>query len=91
MEKLIAAHSRHIDRDANLLTRLDLLGMVLGPLIGILLYEYGFLTLLYIAATFYLCNAYYFLTSRLFSFTPDPRRKIKSTRLTPRKKNYSHY
>ncbi|QOL13149.1 MFS transporter [Dickeya dianthicola] len=72
VEKLIAAHSRHIDRDANLLTRLDLLGMVLGPLIGMLLYEYGFLTLLYIAATFYLCNAYYFLTSRLFSFTPDP-------------------
>ncbi|RNM25509.1 MFS transporter [Dickeya undicola] len=71
VEKLIAARSRHIARDANLLTRLDLLGMVLGPLIGILLYEYGFLTLLYIAATFYVCNAYYFLTSRLFSFTPD--------------------
>ncbi|WP_448622851.1 MFS transporter [Dickeya fangzhongdai] len=87
VEKLIAAHSRHIDRDANLLTRLDLLGMVLGPLIGILLYEYGFLTLLYIAATFYLCNAYYFLTSRLFSFTPDPapENKINSPRPAPKK------
>ncbi|MBP2836861.1 MFS transporter [Dickeya parazeae] len=71
VEKLIAAHSRHIDRDANVLTRLDLLGMVLGPLIGMVLYEYGFLTLLYIAATLYLCNAYYFLTSRLFTFTSD--------------------
>ncbi|ACT08424.1 major facilitator superfamily MFS_1 [Dickeya chrysanthemi Ech1591] len=79
VEKLIAAYSRHIDRDANLLTRLDLLGMVLGPLVGMLLYEYGFLTLLYIAATLYLCNAYYFLTSRLFNFTPDfsPKNKIR--------------
>ncbi|QDX31476.1 MFS transporter [Dickeya poaceiphila] len=88
VEKLIAAHSRYIDRDANLLTRLDLLGMVLGPVMGMLLYEYGFLTLLYIAATLYLCNAYYFLTSRLFSSTSEfsPKNKIKASHSAPKKR-----
>ncbi|MGM3173010.1 MFS transporter [Dickeya lacustris] len=71
MEKLIALRSQQLDRDANLLTRLDLLGMVFGPVIGMLLYEYSFITLLYIAATLYLCNAYYFLTSRLFTYTSE--------------------
>lgn len=66
-EKLIATLSHHIERDSNRLTRLDLLGMVVGPLLGMLLYEYGFMTLLFIAATLYLCNAYYFLT---FKMTP---------------------
>lgn len=79
MEKLIALRSQQLDRDANLLTRLDLLGMVLGPIIGMLLYEYSFITLLYIAATLYLCNAYYFLTSRLFTSTPEYSQDNKET------------
>ncbi|ACS87253.1 MFS transporter [Musicola paradisiaca] len=71
MEKLIAGRSRRIEHDANLLTRLDLLGMIVGPALGMLLFEYGFVTLLYISATCYLCNAYYFLTARLFSASPE--------------------
>lgn len=63
-EKLIATFSRHVNKDANLLTRADLLGCVIGPLLGILFYDSGYMTILFIAATGYLINAYYFLTTQ---------------------------
>lgn len=63
-EKLIATFSRDVNKDANLLTRADLLGCIVGPLLGILFYDSGYMTILFIAATGYLINAYYFLTTQ---------------------------
>ncbi|RAT13140.1 MULTISPECIES: MFS transporter [Lonsdalea] len=60
-EKWIAAYSQDVNKDAYLLTRADLLGCIVGPLLGILFYDSGYMTILFIAATCYLINAYYFL------------------------------
>lgn len=63
-EKLIATFSHNVNKDANLLTRADLFGCIVGPLLGILFYDSGYMTILFIAATGYLINAYYFLTTQ---------------------------
>ncbi|MFP1742975.1 MFS transporter [Lonsdalea quercina] len=63
-EKLIATFSQDVNKDANLLTRADLTGFIAGPLLGILFYDSGYMTILFIAATGYLINAYYFLTTQ---------------------------
>ncbi|MFP1799493.1 MFS transporter [Lonsdalea quercina] len=77
IEKLIAAYSQDVNKDANLLTRADLTGFIVGPLMGILFYDSGYMTILFIAATGYLINSYYFLTTQHLtldtksaSFTP---------------------
>jgi hypothetical protein len=56
-EKMIALVSREVDRDVNILCRIDQLAMVTGPLIGFIGYSAGAVTLLALAAALYGINA----------------------------------
>lgn len=67
-EKIIAVRPQHLDRDANRLSRLDQLGMVLGPLLGMVFFSTGYTLLLALAASLYLANAVFFL---MYSGIPD--------------------
>ncbi|MBF8780704.1 MFS transporter [Pseudomonas fulva] len=56
-EKMIALVSRDVDRDVNLLCRLDQSAMIIGPLAGFVGYTAGALALLMVAAVMYAINA----------------------------------
>lgn len=62
-EKMIALVSREVDRDVNILCRIDQLAMVTGPLIGFIGYSAGAVTLLALAAALYGINAGCYLFS----------------------------
>ncbi|WP_287814464.1 MFS transporter [Pseudomonas sp.] len=72
-EKIIAARPQHLDRDANRLSRLDQGGMVLGPLLGMMLFTTGYTLLLALAASLYLANALFFLFYTGLPDTADKR------------------
>lgn len=59
-EKLIAMLSKQREHHVNLMARMDFLGMIIGPVVGMLLIDYGYKTLLLIPCVFYLINAWYF-------------------------------
>lgn len=59
-EKIISLISQDKEHHANLLSRMDFLGMVIGPLIGISLIDYGYHYLLFLPCTLYLGNAIFF-------------------------------
>lgn len=61
-EKMIALVSCDVDRDVNMLCRIDQLAMILGPLLGFIVYGTSATTLLVVAACLYAVNAgcYYF-------------------------------
>ncbi|MBJ9977034.1 MFS transporter [Pseudomonas sp. S75] len=69
-EKMIALVSRDVDRDVNLLCRIDQLAMVTGPLCGFLCYGAGVEALLLLAAALYATNALCYARSRMI---PDNR------------------
>lgn len=69
-EKMIALVSRDVDRDVNLLCRIDQLAMVTGPLCGFLCYAAGVEALLLLAAVLYVSNALCYAFSRV---VPDNR------------------
>ncbi|KOC91959.1 MFS transporter [Winslowiella iniecta] len=59
-EKLIATLSVQREHHVNLMARMDFLGMIIGPIVGMLLIDYGYKNLLLIPCVFYLINAWYF-------------------------------
>lgn len=59
-EKLIAMLSTQREHHVNLMARMDFLGMIIGPIVGMLLIDYGYKNLLLIPCVFYLLNAWYF-------------------------------
>lgn len=63
-EKMIALASKDIDRDVNLLSRIDQLAMITGPLTGFMGYSGGAVTLLAVAGCLYALNAVCFLFGR---------------------------
>ncbi|WP_342650281.1 MFS transporter [Pseudomonas sp. REB1044] len=69
-EKMIALVSRDVDRDVNLLCRIDQLAMITGPLCGFLCYAAGVEALLLLAAVLYVSNALCYAFSRA---VPDNR------------------
>lgn len=82
-EKLIAFISKNVAKDANLLTRLDLVGMILGPILGMLFYHAGFILLLVVVALFYLANSLYFLISQAIPDTAQPEIAMPGIALSP--------
>ncbi|MEQ5178170.1 MULTISPECIES: MFS transporter [Proteus] len=60
-EKIIALISHHKEHHINLMSRMDFLGMVIGPLLGIVLIDFGYKYLLVIPCLFYFINAIFFL------------------------------
>ncbi|WP_017906491.1 MFS transporter [Pseudomonas asplenii] len=63
-EKLVATLSRAREHHVNLISRVDFLGMIVGPVVGMLLIDFGYKYLLVIPCTFYLLNAGYFSRMR---------------------------
>ncbi|WP_263261227.1 MFS transporter [Pseudomonas sp. RIT-PI-S] len=63
-EKMIALASKNIDRDVNILCRIDQLAMVIGPVAGLAGYATGVINLLLLTAAMYAVNgACYFFIS----------------------------
>lgn len=60
-EKLIALKSNYREHHINIMSRIDFLGMIIGPLIGMLLIDIGYKVLLFIPIIFYFMNALFFL------------------------------
>jgi MFS family permease len=61
-EKIISQFSEDKEHHANLMSRMDFLGMILGPLIGMLMIDYGYQYLLLLPCVLYLSNAIFFYT-----------------------------
>ncbi|MGM3183633.1 MFS transporter [Dickeya oryzae] len=59
-EKLVSSLSKTKDHHANLISRMDFLGMIVGPLMGMLLIDYGFKIALILPCVFYTMNAVFF-------------------------------
>ncbi|MBG3080785.1 MFS transporter [Proteus mirabilis] len=60
-EKIIASISNNKEHHINMMSRMDFLGMIIGPLIGIFFIDYGYKYLLVIPVIFYFINACFFL------------------------------
>lgn len=60
-EKMIALVSKNIEHDINIITRLDQLAMIIGPLVGVIFFTSGFQLLIIIAILIYFANALFFL------------------------------
>lgn len=60
-EKIIALISHHKEYHINLMSRMDFLGMVIGPSVGIVFIDFGYKYLLIIPCLFYFINAIFFL------------------------------
>lgn len=60
-EKIIALISHHKEYHINLMSRMDFLGMIIGPFIGIVFIDLGYKYLLVIPCLFYFINAIFFL------------------------------
>lgn len=56
-EKMIALASTHIDRDVNVLSRIDQLAMIVGPMAGFIGYSAGVVPLLALVGGLYALNA----------------------------------
>ncbi|WP_409521670.1 MFS transporter [Pantoea sp.] len=61
-EKIISLVSEDKEHHANLISRMDFLGMILGPLIGMIMIDYGYQYLLLLPCVLYLSNAIFFYT-----------------------------
>ncbi|WP_231986139.1 MFS transporter [Pseudomonas asplenii] len=72
-EKIIATLSRAREHHINLMSRMDFLAMVIGPVVGILLIDFGYKYLLIIPCLLYFLNAGYFSWVRL-----NPIKKVNS-------------
>lgn len=75
-EKIIALISDYKEHHINMISRMDFLGMVIGPLIGIIFIDYGYKYLLFIPCLFYLINIFFFL----FSYTEKKAIKEDETK-----------
>lgn len=64
-EKIIALLSTRKSHDVNVLSRLDFIGMIVGPTVGLLFIDFGYKLLLLVPCLFYLINAAFFLCVRL--------------------------
>lgn len=64
-EKIIAVLSKDKCRHVNIMSRIDFLGMITGPLIGMLLIDLGYKYLLIVPCFFYLLNAVFFVFSNM--------------------------
>lgn len=73
-EKIIAVLSKNKSHHVNLMSRIDCLGMITGPLIGILLIDLGYKYLLIVPFLFYLFNAVFFVFTKM---KPD-KKHVKS-------------
>lgn len=60
-EKIVASISNNKEHHINMMSRMDFLGMIIGPLIGIFFIDYGYKYLLVIPVIFYFINACFFL------------------------------
>ncbi|MEQ4988312.1 MFS transporter [Proteus sp. fly-1089] len=60
-EKIVASISNNKEHHINMMSRMDFLGMIIGPLIGIFFIDYGYKYLLVIPVMFYFINACFFL------------------------------
>lgn len=69
-EKMIALASQAIDRDVNLLCRVDQLAMVAGPLLGFIGFTAGAVSLLSVAAAMYAINGVCYFFSRSIPKNP---------------------
>lgn len=81
-EKMISLKSGNIEKDSNLISRLDLLGMILWPIIGIIFFEYGFKFLLLLSSIIYGLNALFFIFSSVIPKNEQHYNKIKLTLLS---------
>lgn len=63
-EKIIALLSQQKELHVNLISRMDFLGMVIGPIIGMLLIDIGYQYILFISCLLYFSNACYFLFTK---------------------------
>lgn len=63
-EKIIALLSQRKEHHVNLISRMDFLGMVIGPIIGMLLLDIGYQYILFIPCLLYFSNAGYFLFTK---------------------------
>lgn len=64
-EKIIAILSKDKDHHVNIISRIDFLGMIMGPLIGMALIDIGYRSLLMVPCLFYLLNAIFFVFSKI--------------------------
>ncbi len=78
-EKMISLISINVEKDANLITRLDLFAMMLGPIIGMFCYDIGYPSLIIIAASAYLINALFFLFNAKI---PKEKKHIDKVKIT---------
>ncbi|MDM3866952.1 MFS transporter [Proteus faecis] len=60
-EKIIALISHDREHHINIMSRIDFLGMIIGPLIGIIFIDFGYQYLIIIPCVFYFINAIFFL------------------------------
>ncbi|UYA58823.1 MFS transporter [Pectobacterium colocasium] len=63
-EKLVSLLSKRKEHHANLISRMDFMGMIIGPLMGILLIDHGFRMLLIIPCILYITNAAFFFLEK---------------------------
>lgn len=75
-EKIIALMSHYKEHHINIMSRMDFLGMIIGPLIGMLFIENGYRYLLIIPCLFYFINAVFFLF-----FYLEPKESHAATQL----------
>ncbi|MER2472821.1 MFS transporter [Photorhabdus laumondii] len=60
-EKIIAILSIHKEHHVNLMARMDFLGMIIGPIVGMLFIDMGYKYILLMPCLFYFFNAGYFI------------------------------
>lgn len=66
-EKLMSVYSKNLDKDANILSRMDFLGMVLGPAVGMAMYGLGSGYLIFFVSMLYAANCLYFVRQKRWS------------------------
>ncbi|WP_176042093.1 MFS transporter [Burkholderia stabilis] len=64
-EKIVSLLSENKAHHANVISRLDFLGMVIGPMVGMALLDFGYSIPLAIASLFYFLNAIFFVFVRI--------------------------
>lgn len=90
-EKIVSILSKSREHHANLISRMDFAGMVAGPLIGMLLIEYGLRFILIIPCCLYAVNALFFLTKKkelVFTQIEKNKSSEKSFTINNFSKNY---
>ncbi len=63
-EKIVSVISKTREHHANLISRMDFLGMIVGPLAGMALIDYGYRMLLIFPCLLYATNALFFLIKK---------------------------